>query len=167
MAIQSLLLYRECIDVWVNNLCTKYPHASVIQISPNIPGTEKKIFPAKEIFSIGVDTIKNTLNYMKFAIIFYKEIEQCPFYISFFVVLANSHQLKKLCADLEEDEPLGRFWDIDVYKGSGEKLSRQIINYKERSCFLCSNPAKVCSFMKYHSYSELLDFIQKEYSKNI
>lgn len=135
----------------------------MIQISPNIPGGDKKIFPAKELHYTGVKEISKIIFREKATLINYRDFKSWPFYISFFVVSVNSYRLKEICTDLEEIHPFGRFWDIDVYQSSGRKVTRNLIKHGERRCFLCADSAKVCSYKMRHSQEELIRFIRSEY----
>lgn len=61
--------------------------------------------------------------------------------------------IKKLAVELEETHELGRFVDIDVFQKNGEKsVSRGYM----RKCYLCGQPAFVCSRNKSHTAEQLL-----------
>lgn len=162
--IQELLIYRSLTDEYVSKLCSSFKESSLVQISPNIPGPDKKVFPAKELHDSGVEEIRKMVFRKGFGMTNYLRIEGWPFYISFFMVFADAYELKESCLELEESHPLGGFWDIDVYLCDGQKLSREMVNHRERTCFLCSAPAKECSYQVHHSHEELVAHIQKKYS---
>ncbi|HEX2925123.1 MAG TPA: citrate lyase holo-[acyl-carrier protein] synthase [Ruminiclostridium sp.] len=162
--IQELLLYRSLTDEYVSKLCSLFPGSSLIQISPNIPGPDKRIFPAKELHDAGVEEIRKMVFREKFKMKDCRKIENWPFFITFFVVSSDAYQLKERCLELEESHPFGRFWDIDVYLCNGGKLSREIMKHGERICFLCRDSAKACSYEMRHSHEELVAYIQKKYS---
>lgn len=65
-------------------------------------------------------------------------------------------KLKQRVAQTEENHPLGRFVDIDVWqRGESKSLSRGYM----RRCFLCDKPAFVCGRQGGHPTEELLEFI--------
>lgn len=165
--MQAFLSYRTYLDERVSKICTAYPNASLIQISPNIPGADKKVFPAKELHLAGVRAVQKMIVQEAVSLVAHQEVGDWPFCLSFFVVTANPNLLKGKCLDIEESHPLGRFWDMDVYQYNGRKVTREMMGRSERRCFLCSNPAKVCSFQMRHSHRELLAFIQGEYIREM
>ena len=60
-------------------------------------------------------------------------------------------KIKKLCISVEEGEPVGRLYDIDVTDIEGNKLSRS----KERGCIVCGKQGRACSASRAHSVSDL------------
>ncbi len=50
-----------------------------------------------------------------------------------------------MCINLEDNAPLGRYVDIDVYKNSIKSISRSDFNIAPRKCFLCDEDAHICS----------------------
>lgn len=157
--VEDLLYYRTCLDERVKELCSHHSNAALIQLSLNIPGPDKKVFPAEGLYHAGIEAVDKMIVIKDL----YQERKDWPFYAAFFVVEVNPEELKARCLDLEETHPLGRFWDLDVYRQDGRKVSREMLNRKERTCFLCSSPAKVCAFLQRHSDVELLRYIQETY----
>ena len=67
--------------------------------------------------------------------------------------------LKAKTVEIEQDHPLGRFVDIDVFpKGGANSLTRGHM----RKCFLCDNPAFVCRRLGSHSTESLVSALVKE-----
>jgi holo-ACP synthase / triphosphoribosyl-dephospho-CoA synthase len=61
-------------------------------------------------------------------------------------------KVKRLMVSLEEDEPLGRLFDIDVFTSEGEKIQR---SKGLRQCLLCDAPAAVCARSASHPIADL------------
>ncbi|WP_354692665.1 citrate lyase holo-[acyl-carrier protein] synthase [Phytobacter sp. RSE-02] len=74
---------------------------------------------------------------------------------SFWSVNAPASQVKKATILLEEGHPLGRLWDIDVFCPENGLLSRKSVGENKRRCFICDEPAHVCSRMRRHSLHSL------------
>jgi holo-ACP synthase len=74
---------------------------------------------------------------------------------SFWSVNAPASQVKKATILLEESHPLGRLWDIDVFCPENGLLSRKSVGENKRRCFICDEPAHVCSRMRRHSLHSL------------
>lgn len=74
---------------------------------------------------------------------------------SFWSVNGPASQVKKATILLEESHPLGRLWDIDVFCPDSGLLSRKSVGENKRRCFICDEPAHVCSRMRRHSLLSL------------
>lgn len=70
-------------------------------------------------------------------------------------------EAKKVALDLEEKHPLGRVFDIDVYKEDGTSVGREGIGLKSRRCFLCNEDARLCIRSKKHPLQEIIDSVNK------
>jgi holo-ACP synthase len=86
------------------------------------------------------------------------------------MVKMDSQQAKKETTNLEVQHPLGRLWDMDIYRNSHEMVSRSELNLPPRRCYLCNNPAHSCGRSKKHDLQELeqyiLDLYQSFQSRN-
>lgn len=75
----------------------------------------------------------------------------------------NAQELKALAVGVEDEHPLGRYVDLDVYAVSGESLSRTGLGHGPRLCYLCGNPAHLCVRSAAHSHEELLHKMEEGY----
>ena len=73
----------------------------------------------------------------------------------FWVVDAPAEDIKKLCAHIEDHDPMGRVFDMDVLTARGEKCSRAQLGLPVRKCLLCKQDAMVCSRSRAHSLEAL------------
>ena len=71
--------------------------------------------------------------------------------------------LKKIALDFEEDHSLGRCLDLDVYDRLGNSLSRQVLGFPKRKCYLCEDDAHHCVRAKRHSEHEIIAYIEEKY----
>lgn len=78
---------------------------------------------------------------------------------SFIMVYDGFHEeVKKRAVEIEEHHEIGRIFDIDVYKVTGESLSRTDFELPNRQCLVCENDAKVCSRSASHSLDLLVKY---------
>lgn len=69
--------------------------------------------------------------------------------------------IKHVMAHLEDTHPLGRLWDIDVFCPTAGLIKRSAIHQPMRRCFICHEPAHVCSRMRRHPQNELAQLIEE------
>ena len=74
---------------------------------------------------------------------------------AYFVVDLPAKDLKKIAMDIEEVDPVGRLFDMDVLTPEGAKISRQELGQSPRRCLLCDNEAVICARSRAHSLEEL------------
>lgn len=70
---------------------------------------------------------------------------------AFLSVDTSAESLKEMLTDIEERNPLGRLFDMDVTDTSGKKLSRQV----ERGCIVCGKKGRGCAASRAHSADEV------------
>jgi len=58
--------------------------------------------------------------------------------------------LKRFCVDLEERAPYARLLDLDVIDEKGIPMSRKSLQWPERRCLVCEQPASVCASRAAH-----------------
>lgn len=63
----------------------------------------------------------------------------------------GAESVKAAAAEIEEQDELGRLFDMDVLDAAGEKLSRR----EPRKCLLCGEDARVCARSRNHGLTEL------------
>ena len=76
---------------------------------------------------------------------------------AYYVVDLPAKQLKQMLMELEEIEPIGRLFDMDVLTPEGEKVSRQELGFPPRKCLICDQDAAVCARTRAHGLDALLD----------
>lgn len=80
----------------------------------------------------------------------------------FYLILDETlHFVKQLAMQVEDQTPLGRLVDIDVYH-KGQSLSRQDLDHSPRACFLCDQPAVICTRIRAHSATAIDAFIRSQ-----
>lgn len=123
----------------------------VLSFTLNIPGAIKINEDIEKIFFLGKNLIKIELKKNNINILEEYEILENTGYELLLALDENAKILKKIMINLEENEPLGRIFDIDIIDENAEKLSRN--NY--RKCFICDKQAQECARNQNHSIKEL------------
>ena len=67
--------------------------------------------------------------------------------------------VKQACVVLEQNNALGRLWDIDVIGEQGI-ISRRDIGMPSRKCFICDLDARICARQRTHSIQALHDAME-------
>lgn len=127
----------------------------LICLTLNIPGPVKVLPGTPNAFDIACARIQAALASHSVPIIHTEMIKEKTGYEAFFSADAAPKLLKQLMIPLEDQDRLGRLFDIDVLSPDGQKVSREELSYAPRRCLLCSEPAHVCSRSRRHSVGEL------------
>lgn len=79
---------------------------------------------------------------------------------AFYAVGADAASVKAATVGLEDAQPIGRLWDLDVIEpGSRAILSRQAFGLPPRRCLVCERPARECGRAQRHPLDLLLSAI--------
>lgn len=79
---------------------------------------------------------------------------------AFWSINDDATKLKACLIRLEEEHPLGRLWDFDVFLPNGEQITRSLLGLKDRTCLICNKPAHACSSMRRHTLAEVIKHIE-------
>ena len=146
MEINQILVCRE---KKANLIQTYIKDYQVITLKANIVGENKNMKEAYILLSYFDKLIPNT--YVDKHIL---DDLDGPLVIYLF---KEEKSLKEEMVFLEQNNPLGRFVDIDVYFKDFKSLNRPNL----RKCYLCDNPAFVCGRNKTHTVDELNNYLKQ------
>lgn len=119
----------------------------------NIPGPVKFDRDVSIGFHLGNWLLKESLKGRK--ILHYEANTAVTGCEAFYAVDMPAKELKKLAVELEEIDPIGRLFDMDVLTPDGQKISREELGYSRRKCLLCDQEAYVCAGRRTHSADQL------------
>ena len=156
--LQEMLAAREHRCYLQSQLLSQYKK-SLISFTLNIPGPVKVLPGVPEAFATGCQRIEALLKERLVLIQHMETIKEKTGYEAFYNVDANPDFIKELMVSLEDQDRVGRLFDIDVLRTDGSKVSREDLGFAPRTCLLCSQPAHVCSRSRRHSVKELTDEI--------
>jgi len=167
------------------DLLGAYPGKSLLCLTVQLPGPEKRNATSLKIAKAGVEAVR------KAFLPEYEELKDLETgYEAFFLVDLPAEEAKRMACEIEDSHPLGRLMDIDVIHTappvSGNYFSqgfaknqfpetstkptrivgRADIGLEARRCLLSDNEVRYCMRAKTHSKEELLRRIEqmlKEY----
>lgn len=135
-------------------LLSKYGK-TMISFTLNIAGPVK-VFPlAVKTFREGRKLILRQLSRHGVPVLFDEAVTPKTGYENYFIVKAEPRSVKRWMAEIEDDLPFGRLFDIDVLGPDGHKVSRSGMGLAPRKCLLCEENAPVCARSRRHSGEEL------------
>lgn len=138
---------------------------SLLQITVNIPGPDKHIYPASQLFNLSISQV---LSYCLLDINSIKYIGHTdPIMLCIICCDLDPIELKSKLLALEDSDPLSKYWDLDVFSSDFMKISRSDLNYPERKCFICQLSAKLCTANQTHPIGELIETMVNEYNNVI
>lgn len=79
----------------------------------------------------------------------------------FIVTKEKPERAKKAAVYIEENHPLGRHFDVDVYLKDGTSLERKNVGLPLRGCIICGKPARECMLNGRHSYDEIISKVNR------
>ncbi len=85
--------------------------------------------------------------------------------VLFLWVGSDAKSTKRLCIQAEESLTGGHLLDIDVMNRDGMAVSRKLLGFTPRKCFVCDKPAIVCASRRLHSSQELDAAIEKSFDQ--
>lgn len=154
VSLQEILDAREQRAQKQRSLLEKF-QKPLLCFTMNIAGPEKLNRDISIGFSVGNWLLQNALAGHR---ILHRELHWentgCEAY---YVVDLPAKRLKRLAIDIEDTEPIGRLFDMDVMDTDGAKLTRESLGFERRKCLICSEDASVCARSRAHSVAELQD----------
>jgi len=172
--LNQLLESRDARAQHQKDLLGRFPGKSLLCLTVQLPGSEKRNQQSLAIAKAGVSAIRQA---------FQPEFEELrdleTGYEGYFIVSQPAVEAKRKAVELEDNHPLGRLMDIDVLcivprgpeknqfslahskQDHVEAISRADIGYAPRRCLLCENEVRFCMRAKTHTTSELLERIKQ------
>lgn len=130
---------------------------SLLLMTMAIPGPIKTNDRLNQVFDEMVIEVKQTFN--DEAIVKDGKREKETGFEYYLLSAISPREMKELMVEIEENHPLGRFFDLDVLflnkNGNVEGTSRTQLGLPVRKCFICDRPAKECGRSRRHSVEEL------------
>lgn len=139
----------------------------LLVFSLNIPGPNKNIPESAYLMATGKQALLKALEESCVHIIQKREIRNAagPFLI--LAVDGDANRIKRQVVTLEDQHPLGRLFDIDVFTNRGLPMSRVDLGQTPRKCFLCGESATHCRRSNGHDLDTSLRFIESLVASNV
>ena len=184
VTLEQLLKSRDNRAKHQKDLLDSYPGRSLLCMTVQLPGPEKRNRTSLAIALAGVEAVRNAFTPE------YEELRDLETgYEAYFLVSLPAPDAKRLACRIEDTHPLGRLMDIDVLCASvsptagenyfsqgfaknhfspaiaepthADAISRQDIGLEPRKCLLCDNEVRYCMRAKTHTTAELLARIEE------
>lgn len=164
VTLEQLLQSRDNRAKHQKDLLGKNPGRSLLCLTVQLPGTEKRNATSLKIAWAGVEAIREAFSPE------YEELRDLETgYEGYFLVSLPAPDAKRLACRIEDTHPLGRLMDIDVLTKQAEEdyfsstgcISRSDIGLEPRKCLLCGNEVRYCMRAKTHTTEELLARIEE------
>lgn len=131
----------------------------VILVKANTPGIDKNIIEAKVMVRMFTKLILSKFQILTWDIF--------PSSDGDYALLTLREKdligVKKTLITIENEHPLGRLVDLDLYVDASYAISRVSLSLDPRTCYLCQDDARVCSKLKRHSYEELIHYMKTRF----
>lgn len=158
---EQILLAREK-RVEIQNCISARFGLPILVVRTNYPGLDRDNNVTKGI----VNCIKDEISISFPNNIIYNQLRftaEGPIYIA--VLRDTPTCIKEKAIKIEEEHPLGRLVDIDVYDSEGKGISRSELGYAMRKCYLCNDIAQCCVRSRKHSVEEVIEYINNKYEE--
>lgn len=140
----------ECIEDW---------YETVLMLSVNIPGPDKKPAGAKAVFELGCVLVAKS-----FDVKGLQTAEDDAGYFAFFMTKDDAVSAKRKAVEIEESSPQARLLDIDIYSG-GVQTDRKSLGLPPRKCLVCGLPAAECMRERRHDADTVIAETEKLLSR--
>ncbi|MDR1903677.1 MAG: citrate lyase holo-[acyl-carrier protein] synthase [Treponema sp.] len=160
--LEELLAEREAHAFRQRRLLAEHP-GTLISFCLNIPGPYKAFPLAMRCFREGMRSILLALEAENIKLEHEEWSERDAGYTAYFCTRAPPELIKSIAVNIEEIHPLGRLFDIDVFRQDGGKLSRGCADGGNaqsaagfvRACLVCGGNAFICARSGAHGPGEV------------
>ncbi len=152
----DLLMAREERANHITKLSKEYQNKAIVILKLNTPGENKNLTTLLFVRHLFHEII---LNEFKTKIIKAAKTKSLDGDYFYYVITMDPLKVKEKTVFLEENHPLGKLVDLDVYFKTA--ISRKSLNYQNRKCLICDNDAIICTRSKAHSLEEVLNKISE------
>lgn len=133
----------------------------LICFTMNIPGPIKVTPLVKQGFQEGCRAINKVLQQSNMPVLAEQYIEEKTGLEAYYIVEGSAKYIKALTSKLENQDALGRLFDIDVLGVDGRKLSREELGLPGRLCLVCNESAQACARSRNHTLDVLTKHVHK------
>ncbi len=154
VTLEEMLAARETrVDIQ-RDILSRFPHP-LICFTMNIPGPVKDSLLIRRSVQTGRAQLLERLKNARLPVVNQTERHVPTGYEGYFSVQAEVLEVKRFCAEIEDETPLGRLFDMDVLGPDGIKLDRAAVSGGPRNCLICGAPGRSCASRRLHSVEEL------------
>lgn len=129
---------------------------TLISLTMVMPGAVKDTALSRELFCLAWRALETLSQQQGWSWVAWRCLPQETGSEGLIALDVPAREVKQATLALEESQPLGRLWDIDVLDSCGSILSRRDFDLPARRCLICTQPASLCGREQKHSTAQLL-----------
>ena len=156
VSLEEILNAREARAAHQRALLARYPGATLVSLTVNMPGPVKRTPESDRVFAAGRIALAEALARASLPVLHAEARLPGTGCEAFFAVLAAPDAVKQLTCSLEEVLPFGRLLDCDVLAPDGALLSRTELGRPARGCLVCGKEGAFCASRRAHPLDEIL-----------
>ena len=153
VTLMEMLDMRESRAKRQQELLAQYS-AVLISFSMNIAGPVKNSPLIRRGFREGLFRLEEGLRGASMKLIHREQVDCVTGCEAMLMVSGDGEAVKKLCVELEDEDSLGRLFDLDVLE-PGRSWSREQLGLPPRRCLICGAEGKGCASRRLHSVQDL------------
>ena len=154
VALYQMLEARERRCLRQQELLRQYAKPLVC-LTMNIAGPVKDSPLIRRSFDHGCALLRRQLLRLRARPLHEETVREVTGCEAYFVLDLDPLAIKRITTGLEDADPLGRLYDMDVLRPDGRKVDREELGLSGRTCLICGGPAKVCSSRRLHPVEAL------------
>ncbi len=158
ITLDKLLASRDRRVELQQKLREKHPNLTIACLTVIMPGNIKRNLCSLIVSQAAINAIINRLE-GNIVDIVTRDLETG--FEAYVVTGISQHDAKMIACDIEDNHPLGRLFDIDIFDNDGMPVKRETIGFAPRRCLLCDNEARYCMRNRTHTPQELNTKIQE------
>ncbi|HWR43408.1 citrate lyase holo-[acyl-carrier protein] synthase [Sporomusa sp.] len=156
VTLEAVLAAKERLASLQAELRSNY-QLPVVSFTTNIPGPVKSSPDIQNLLRAAVERFRAAAGDSGFSVVEERFIYPLTGPAAVLAVIGEADKIKQVCIAIEESSFYARLFDIDVFDAVGGQISRSSLGHRERTCFLCSQPAVLCRRLGKHSSKEIGD----------
>lgn len=160
ITLEEVLTNREARAALQRELLAQYK-SPIISFTINMPGSVKLNNASRLLYKLGIERLKNALESADIVVHEIRHAERFTGLEAFFSAAADARMLKKIACTIEDQDAVGRLFDMDVLDVDGVPISRSELKLPKRKCLLCEQDAVICARSRQHAPAELLKKIEE------
>ena len=132
----------------------------VVSFTLNIAGPVKNGPVIRRAFREGLLRLEDALAARGLRPLHQEEVDRPTGCEALWAVDGPARTVKELCAGIEDRDPLGRLFDLDVLDPEGGKWDREALGLPPRPCLVCGKAGKGCASRRLHPEEEIQEKTQ-------
>lgn len=159
VTLMEMLEAREVRAGRQRELLARYARP-VVSFTLNIAGPVKNGPVIRRAFREGLLRLEDALAARGLRPLHQEEVDRPTGCEALWAVDGPARTAKELCAGIEDRDPLGRLFDLDVLDPEGGKWDREALGLPPRPCLVCGKAGKGCASRRLHPVEEIQEKTQ-------